>query len=192
VAIIFSRLDHQGQAACVLLDQRAWSERKLCSRTPAVAENGDSPTSTLQKAPRAGDSDPPASVGRPRASAELRTASDSRVILLCQIVRERARGIIFGLFCLIVTAVSVHDAMLIMLHRDVIGEFEQNPIGRWLIAAQGGEVELFLLTKLLGTALACSLLVTLYRYRSRMALIASGGVACFQAILFWYLTFWVT
>ena len=54
----------------------------------------------------------------------------------------------FAACCLFVVAVSVHDAMLVVLHADIIGDVEQNPIGRWLIELQGGEIWLFLVAKL--------------------------------------------
>ena len=38
--------------------------------------------------------------------------------------------------------------MLVVLHRTAISEFEQNPIGRWLMEVGGGEVGLFLLATL--------------------------------------------
>jgi len=99
------------------------------------------------------------------------------------------RRIIFTSCCLFVAAVSVYDAMLVILHRGLIHDFERNPFGRWIIEGQGGDVWLFVLTKLAGTALVCTVLVTLYECHARLALVVSGGLACFQTILFWYLTF---
>lgn len=90
---------------------------------------------------------------------------------------------------LFVAAVSVHDAMLVALNANVIGEVEQNPVGRWLIELQGGDVWLFVSLKLVGTAIVCAALVTLYEFRAHLALAASGGVAAFQMGLLWYLTF---
>ncbi len=51
------------------------------------------------------------------------------------------------------------------------------------------EVWLFVSLKLVGTAIVCAVLVTLYEFRTRLALLASSGVAVFQAGLLWYLTF---
>jgi hypothetical protein len=86
-------------------------------------------------------------------------------------------------------AVSVHDAMLVVLNADVIAEIEQNPLGRWLIELQGGEIWLFVVLKLVGTAVVCAVLVTLYQFRARLALAAGSGVAAFQMVLLCYLTF---
>ena len=109
--------------------------------------------------------------------------------LLLRIVRERRSELALAACCLFVAAVSVHDAMLVVLNASVIGEVERNPIGRWLIELHGGEVWLFVSLKFVGTAIVCAILVTLYEFRTRLALLASSGVAVFQAGLLWYLTF---
>lgn len=115
-------------------------------------------------------------------------ATESRLRLLLRIARERGSAIALATCCLFVAAVSVHDAMLVVLNANVIGDVEQNPVGRWLIELQGGEVWLFVSLKLAGTAIVCAVLVTLYEYRTHLALAASTGVAAFQAGLLWYLT----
>jgi len=116
-------------------------------------------------------------------------AAESPLRLLLRIARKRRSGIALATCCLFVAAVSVHDAMLVVVNACVIGEVERNPVGRWLIELQGGEVWLFVLLKLVGTAVVCAVLVTLYEFRTRLALIASSGVAAFQVGLFCYLTF---
>lgn len=115
--------------------------------------------------------------------------TESPLRLLFRIAGERRSEIALAACCLFVAAVSVHDAMLVVLNASVIGEVEQNPVGRWLIELQGGEVWLFVSVKLLTTAVVCAVLVTLYEFRARLALVASGGVAAFQMGLLWYLTF---
>lgn len=108
--------------------------------------------------------------------------------LLC-LAKEHRSEVVFAACCLLVMAISVHDAMLVVLNADIIEEVERNPVGRWLIELQGGEVWLFVVVKLAGTAIASAILVTLYELRARLALVAGGGVASFQMILLWYLTF---
>ena len=115
--------------------------------------------------------------------------TESRLRLLLRIARERGSAMALATCCLFVAAVSVHDAMLVVLNSNVIGEVEQNPVGRWLIELQGGDVWLFVSLKLVGTAVVCGVLVTLYEYRTRLALASGSGVAAFQAGLLWYLTF---
>lgn len=115
--------------------------------------------------------------------------AESLLRLLLRVARKRRNEIALAACCLFVAAVSVHDAMLVILNANVIGEVERNPVGRWLIEMQGGEVWLFVLSKLVGTAIVCAVLVTLYEFRAHLALAASSGVAAFQAGLLWYLTF---
>lgn len=93
----------------------------------------------------------------------------------------------FGLCVLFIASISVHDAILIILNDDVIDEVEQNPLGRWLLRMQGGDVWLFVLVKLAGTAFVCAALITLYQIHRRVALAVSSALAAFQFILLVYL-----
>jgi hypothetical protein len=94
----------------------------------------------------------------------------------------------FGGMTFVIAAVSVHDAILVVLHSQTIRDFEKNPVGRWLIDLHGGEVWLFVLTKLFGAALVCAILVTLYQSRRRMALVVAGALTCFQIGLLLFLS----
>lgn len=101
----------------------------------------------------------------------------------------KRRTILFAGLCLFVGLVSVHDAMLIVFNHEIIYEVEQNPVGRWLMEAQDGEIWLFVIVKLAGTAVVCAVLISLYRFRPRFALIVAVAIAGFQAGLLYYLTF---
>ena len=107
---------------------------------------------------------------------------------LLRVARDHARGVVFSVCCLFVMAVSVHDAMLVLIYRHLIEEFERNPVGRWLLDAHGGELWLFLSAKLGGTAVVCAILITLYEHRRRLAFVIAGGLTLFQIILLWYLS----
>jgi hypothetical protein len=87
----------------------------------------------------------------------------------------------------LVGAVSVHDAILVVLHDDVIDEMEANPLGKWLLELQGGEVWLFVLLKLVGTAFVGATLIMLYSRHRRMAISVAGALAVFQLLLLGYL-----
>jgi hypothetical protein len=95
---------------------------------------------------------------------------------------------IFSLCCLFVAVVSVHDAALVVVNHEVISDVEQNPVGKWLIEAHGGEVWLFVFLKLAGTALVCAVLVTVYQYCRRLGMIAVVALSTFQMLLLCYLT----
>lgn len=101
---------------------------------------------------------------------------------------SRWRAVPFGLLCGLVAAISVYDALLVIVNHEVIVEMEQNPIGRWLLALHSGEVGLFVLVKLAMTALVCTLLLELYERWRRGGLMVVAGVASFQTMLLVYLT----
>ncbi len=97
------------------------------------------------------------------------------------------RLIPFALLVLFIAAVSVHDAALVAVNRDVILEMEQNPIGCWLIRCNAGSVSLFVVTKLLGTSLVCAVLWSLFEHSRRVGFAVALPVAFFQAGLLTYL-----
>ncbi len=107
--------------------------------------------------------------------------------VLCTVASYRA-GLFFGLCCLFVAVVSVHDTALIVANHEVIQDVEQNPAGRWLLDLQHGEIWCFVLAKLTGTALVCSVLVRLYQFSKKIALISASTLAVLQFLLLCYLT----
>ena len=108
---------------------------------------------------------------------------------MLQRVRRNRTALIFATCCVWIGAISVHDAVLVVVHHDVIEQYEQNPLGRWLIQRRGGEVWLFVFVKFAGTAAVCAVLVRLYHYRSALALTVAAAVAGFQLLLLCYLHF---
>lgn len=86
-----------------------------------------------------------------------------------------------------VAVVSVHDAALLVVNQDVIAEFEKNPMGSWLIELNQGSVWLFVGVKLLGTSLVCAVLATIYEISRSLAILITGPLAGFQAVLLSYL-----
>jgi hypothetical protein len=105
---------------------------------------------------------------------------------LCRFAQPKVA--IFSLCCLFVAAVSVHDAVLIVVNHEVISEVEQNPVGKWLLDVQGGEVWLFVFLKFAGTALVCAVLVTIFQRSQRLGMITVIPLATFQMLLLLYLT----
>lgn len=89
---------------------------------------------------------------------------------------------------LMIVAVSVHDAILVLLNHKVIRDDEMNPIGRWLIEQQSGDVWLFVLSKLCGTAIVAAVLASLHRRRRRLAFVVAGALTCFQIGLLLFLS----
>lgn len=101
---------------------------------------------------------------------------------------EPYREMVFALLLLFVGAVSVHDAALVVLLEDLIHDFEQNPLGRWLIELAQGGVWLFVLVKLFSTAIVGAAQVMIYQWRPHMALAITTALAGFQLTLLLYLS----
>lgn len=83
--------------------------------------------------------------------------------------------------------VSVVDGYLLLYCRDVIEHTERNPIGVALLAMNDGQVWVFLSLKLLGTILACTILLVLFRRNRRIGLPIAVAIACLQLGLLLYL-----
>lgn len=88
-----------------------------------------------------------------------------------------------------IAAVSIYDAALVVLVADVIAFTEQNPLGRYLIRINGDDPTLFVLLKLLGTALTVVVLLELFQRFRRLAVPVAAGVASAQMWLLLYLSF---
>lgn len=88
-----------------------------------------------------------------------------------------------------IAAVSIYDAALVVLYADVIAATEQNPIGSYLIAINGDDPSLFVLLKLMGTALTVVVLLELFQKLRHLAVPVVAGVASAQMSLLLYLSF---
>ena len=121
----------------------------------------------------------------PARSPTAATASNLRRLRPCD-----AAAACFVACWAFIAMVAVHDAYLVVLCRDVILIAEQNPIGRYLIERNGGDIWLFLLAKGAGTVAVCTLLLMLYHYCRRLALAVTGPLASFQLSLLLYLSLW--
>ena len=95
---------------------------------------------------------------------------------------------IFLLLWLLIIAISATDSYLSFKYSDFLYEMELNPVGRWLIELDGGDVALFAGVKLFGTWLAFVMASFLFFKKTSWGLLASLGVACFQGGLLCYLT----
>jgi hypothetical protein len=94
----------------------------------------------------------------------------------------------FAALVFFTAAVSVHDTVLVILYDQNLADFEQNPVGQWLITLGGGDVGLLVFAKLLGTSVACAMLVAFYRPWPVAALAMAAVIACFQLGLLLYLS----
>jgi hypothetical protein len=92
----------------------------------------------------------------------------------------------FPALWLFIGAVSAMDCYLVFRFRDLMWELEENPIGRYLIELDNGNVTVFILTKAAGTVVVMCVLAGLYVYRRRWSFPITGSIAAFQLTLFIY------
>ncbi len=96
-------------------------------------------------------------------------------------------SVAIGLLLLFIALVSVHDAALVVLNCQVILEYERNPLGRWMIETNGGDVWPFVVVKLLGTSLVCASILCIRERSQIQGFLVAGALAAFQAGLLFYL-----
>jgi len=90
--------------------------------------------------------------------------------------------------CLTVIAgVSAYDTYWSFKNQNTLYDAEQNPIGRWLMELDGGDVALFMTVKMLGTLIVLNAIPLVGRFRKSWCLPIAGSVATFQLLLFAYL-----
>ena len=101
--------------------------------------------------------------------------------------KRRSRDRLFIGLWLFIIGVSVHDGYLVLSNRWIMEEEEQNPVGRWLIQINDGDIWLLLLVKSAGTIVVGILLLLLRARRPRLALTVCAAVASFQLLLLCWL-----
>ena len=85
----------------------------------------------------------------------------------------------------VIVLVAAIDVFWAIKVRDNL--IELNPMGRWLMRIDGGDVALFMACKLVGTILACWLMGWLYAWRPRKAVAITAAVMVVQLLLLVFL-----
>ncbi len=88
-----------------------------------------------------------------------------------------------------VTFVQAYDMYWAIKLQESLYQNELNPIGRWLIAADDGDVSLFMAAKLISTVLVLSLASFLCIKNYRIGLITCCALSAFQGFLLWFLNY---
>lgn len=99
-----------------------------------------------------------------------------------------AVNVVFAGLWLFIIFVSVHDAYLALLYEAQLKDFELNPMGQYLLNLAQGRVWALVAVKSLGTVLAASGLLVLFKRRKHWGLVAAAVVAAFQLGLLVFLT----
>ena len=94
---------------------------------------------------------------------------------------------VFESLCFVIAIISAIDLYFIGKTRDVIAEYEQNPIGSYLINLDNGDISIFIAAKFLGTMLALYFLIKLRRLRFKHVIFVTSVVAIAQIVLLIYL-----
>ncbi|MFO0821385.1 MAG: hypothetical protein U1A77_25810 [Pirellulales bacterium] len=108
---------------------------------------------------------------------------------LLSAIAARRQDLWFFSLLSFVALISVHDAALLVFNEELISEYEQNPIGSWLIHVSEGSVWLFVGVKLLGTSLVVATLASIYEHFERLGMVVLVPLAFLQAVLLCYLYF---
>ena len=88
----------------------------------------------------------------------------------------------------IITLVSCYDVYASIKYQEVLYSNEENPIGRWLIRLDNGDVALFMTVKMVGTAAVLLSLAALRRWKPIWGWTVTTCLGTFQAGLLYYLT----
>lgn len=88
----------------------------------------------------------------------------------------------------VIVGVSAYDTYLIIKFARCLIELEENPIGKWLIEINNGDVSVFVRSKIAGTILVASILLLMKRFQSRIVFPVTTSIASWQVGLLWYLT----
>ena len=99
---------------------------------------------------------------------------------------QRLAAAFFALWVFVIF-VSALDGYLVFRFRHLLHSMELNPLGLWLITANGGQVWALLAIKFAGTILACSLLLLVYWKNARLGTLIAAVLAALQLALLAFL-----
>lgn len=89
----------------------------------------------------------------------------------------------------VIILVAVIDGYYMLINHEIIVQTELNPVGRFLLALDQGEVRYFFLLKCCGTIITSSVLLVIYWKQRSRGLATTTGVALFQLGLLKFLIF---
>lgn len=96
-------------------------------------------------------------------------------------------NIVFEFLCFVIAIVSAIDLYFIGKTRTIIEESEENPLGKYLIHLDNGDISIFIAVKFLGTLLALYILFKLHRLQFKYTLFITSVIAIAQILLLIYL-----
>ena len=95
--------------------------------------------------------------------------------------------IFFIFLLLLIGYISAYDLYLATSFSSELIENEQNPLGRFLIKANNGNIALFMGLKFAGTITCLAILAIMYKFKKNWAWICVSAITLFQISLLLYL-----
>jgi hypothetical protein len=96
---------------------------------------------------------------------------------------------VFIMSWLTIVLIAVYDWFLVIASKYVIMQAELNPVGRWLLKVNHGDISLFLAVKVTGTVIVAAILIVLFESRPRLGLSVCIGIAAVQlGLLAWLMS----
>lgn len=106
---------------------------------------------------------------------------------LIRLFDKYAYAIAYAQLWLFIGFASGVDIYMSIKTQEYLLHLEMNPIGRWLIRLDGGDVALFMGVKTAGTTLALGILVWLYLHKRSWAWMSIVFVSLMQLFVLWNL-----
>ena len=106
---------------------------------------------------------------------------------LIRLFNKYAYAVVYAELWLFIGFASAIDIYMSIKTQEYLLDLEMNPVGRWLIRVDGGDVALFMGIKTAGTTLALGILVMLYQWNKRFAWASIIGVVLMQMFVLWSL-----
>ena len=107
--------------------------------------------------------------------------------MMIKLIAKQDRKIYFAVMWLAIGLISAIDLYWAIKNQDLMLEMEENPIGRWLLLKDDGDVALFMGIKMAGTTLALGFRKFLYHYQRLFAWISIITLTILQFYLLHYL-----
>ena len=102
---------------------------------------------------------------------------------------RRLEILMLGSMLALITVVSMIDVYWSFKTQAILAETEQNPLGKWLIARDGGDISLFMTLKMAGTMGVILAIPAMYFFRRKWGIVAASALSLFQCGLLIYFYF---
>jgi len=106
---------------------------------------------------------------------------------MTKLIAKRDHKFYFAMMWIAIGMISSVDLYWAVKNQHIMLYNEQNPVGRYLMRQDDGDVALFMGVKMAGTILALGLLIVLYHYKRLYAWLSIISLTVAQFLLLYYL-----